>query len=343
MYITAYSLDDLLYRVYSKLLGEEKLAPQKRLRGTRGELFEMTGVLLSLRNPRARLSRTAGRGRVFSGLGELLWYLSGTNSTDFITYYLQKYTKEDENGKIWGGYGPRLLDFDGVNQLTNVIKLLNHKPDSKRAVIQIFDANDIIGELDEKTRHKDVPCTCILQFMIRRSKLNLITYMRSNDAVIGLPHDIFAFTMIQEIVARSLGVEIGVYRHCVGSLHLYATEESLKKARELINDGWQQTVAMPPMPFGHQDDSLKVVLELESRIRKNQVVTGKMIARLDPYWADIVRLLQIHRLIKDKNISAIQKIKDKMHSPVFNTYIKRKQKIKSAVLSQKELPFNGVE
>jgi len=40
-----------------------------------------------------------------------------------------------------------------------------------------------------------------MQFMVRRRRLHLLTNMRSNDAFIGLPHDIFAFTMLQEIMA----------------------------------------------------------------------------------------------------------------------------------------------
>ena len=43
--------------------------------------------------------------------------------------------------------------------------------------------------------------------MIRSGQMDMITYMRSNDVFLGLPHDIFAFTMIQEIMARTLSVE----------------------------------------------------------------------------------------------------------------------------------------
>jgi thymidylate synthase len=38
----------------------------------------------------------------------------------------------------------------------------------------------------------------------------MVTTMRSNDAYLGLPHDVFCFTMLQEIIARSLGREIGI-------------------------------------------------------------------------------------------------------------------------------------
>src|ERR1700690_496760 len=90
-----------------------------------------------------------------------------------------------------------------INQFENVLNLLKELPTSRRAVIQVFDAADnASGHL------KDVPCTCTLQFMIRSRRLHMITYMRSNDAFWGLPHDVFAFTMLQEYVARTIGVEL---------------------------------------------------------------------------------------------------------------------------------------
>ena len=59
--------------------------------------------------------------------------------------------------------------------------------------------------------------------------------MRSNDAFKGLPHDVFCFTMLQEIFARTLGVHVGVYKHAVGSLHLY--DKDRQKANQYLKEG----------------------------------------------------------------------------------------------------------
>ena len=53
----------------------------------------------------------------------------------------------------------------------------------------------------------------------------MVVHMRSNDAYIGLAHDVFAFTFMQEIVARDVGLDLGTYTHSVGSLHLYDQDE----------------------------------------------------------------------------------------------------------------------
>src|SRR5690606_23406544 len=148
-------------------------------------------------------------------LGELAWYLAGSNSLEFIEYYIPAYEKSSDDKKtIHGAYGPRLVGKGEKDQLKNVIKILKKKPSSRQAVIQLFDAADILED------HLDIPCTCTLQFLIRGGKLHMFTSMRSNDVFLGLPHDIFAFTIIQEIMARSLGCDLGDYKHFVCSLHL---------------------------------------------------------------------------------------------------------------------------
>jgi len=322
MHIKADTLDDLLYAVISRLLRSNN-----RIRPARGDATELIGVLLQLTNPRARLSLTETKGRLSSCLGELFWYLAKTRDLEFIAYYLPRYRKETEDDRtIYGAYGPRLFHMRGNNQVTNVIKLLKGHRYSRRAVIQIFDAADIAR------RHKDIPCTCTLQFMVRRRRLHMFTNMRSNDAFIGLPHDVFAFTMLQELVARTLGVELGEYRHAVGSLHLYRRDRS--KARQYLREGWQSTRPMPRMPPADPWASVRRVLNAERAIRYGRRIK---IRNLHPYWSDLVCLLQIYRHFKDRKSVAIKQLKEQMSTRLYDSYIedlanrlRRKRTIKSA-------------
>ncbi|MEX0961096.1 MAG: thymidylate synthase [Burkholderiales bacterium] len=312
MYIKEQTLDDLLHKVISKLLKNNR-----RVTASRGDFMEMTGVLLLLTNPRARLSRTEQKQHLFSSLGELLWYLSGTNDLDFIHYYVKRYKDESEDGvKVYGGYGPRFLNMDGRhNQVQNVIELLKSKRTSRRAVIQIFSAADIAKV------HVEIPCTCTLQFLIRGERLHMFTYMRSNDAFFGLPHDIFAFTMLQEIIARTIGVEIGEYRHAVGSLHLY--EDHKKQAEAYLDEGFQSRILMPQMPTGDPWRSIRVVRDAEFKVRNDQLVESNKLG-IAPYWQDLVRLLQIFRYFKDGARKEIAQLAKAMASDVFKPYIKLK-------------------
>jgi thymidylate synthase len=317
MYLSDRTVDDLMHRVLRGLL-----STNRKFKATRGEFVEKAGVLLQLTNPRARLSQTEKRGKLFSCIGELLWYLSASNSVNFITHYAPQYKKDCVDGKtIYGGYGPRLFrtkrDNIRIDQIGNVIKLLQTNRGSRRGVIQLFDAADIA------TPNKEIPCTCTLQFMIRGDRLNMFVSMRSNDAFLGLPHDIFAFTMLQEIVARSLGVELGSYKHFAASLHLYTENQS--DAQQYLDEGWQSTegVQMPPMPVGDPWRSIAKVLGAERAIRGGSTVNVKALG-LDAYWADIIRLLLIHAYGKRKDAEAIRKIKRTMSRHVYHPYIDRR-------------------
>jgi thymidylate synthase len=265
MFISKSTLDDLMREVYI-ILKDGPFDIESSRSKELGKLNERFGVMLELTNPRARLSKTETRGKAFSALGELIWYLSGDDSVEFIKVYIPKYEDESHDGKnIYGAYGPRLINAcDKFNQLENVISLLRTNKNSKRAVIQLFEARDISPNVPENG--KSIPCTCTLQFLIRDEKLSLIVFMRSNDAYIGLQHDIFAFTMLQEIVASAVGVELGVYKHCVGSLHLY--EKKREFAEQYLSEGLMPTVYnMPQMPHHTSIENIKRLIKIEEKIR----------------------------------------------------------------------------
>jgi thymidylate synthase len=302
----------------------ERLLLQKNKVGTsRGPTTELTGVLLHLTNPRARLSRTEVRGKLFSAMGELLWYFARSNSLKFIEYYVSAYRDESDDGKtIYGAYGPRLFNMRGINQIDSVLTLLRASPDTRRAVIQLINAEDLFG-----TRRIEIPCTCTLQFLIRKGRLHMLTSMRSNDAFLGLPHDVFAFTMLQEYMARSLSLEPGDYKHIAGSLHLYA--DHVEGARQFLREGWQEERSMPAMPSMNLDRSVKQLLKAESAFRNGRSLDVDTLG-LDEYWADLARLLQIYGMSKKGDKAGIQTIRSQMSDSLYNIYIDgRNRKIKA--------------
>jgi thymidylate synthase len=229
MYISAPTLDDLLKQVLEAIMKNGETVSSSR-----GKNRELRGTVLKLTNPRARLSHSEKRGIMFSPLGELAWYLAQSNHEDFIAYYIPRYSRDaEEDQTIHGAYGPRMFGAKWNEQFSRVAELLRGKPSTRRAVIQIYDSQDLLGT------PKEVPCTISLQFLIRNKLLELVVSMRSNDAFMGLPHDVFSFTMLQEIMARTVGCEIGQYIHFAGSLHLY--EEHYEDAECYTAEGWQAT------------------------------------------------------------------------------------------------------
>jgi len=286
LFISENTLDDVLRTVFKLLLDDGK-----KVRASRGSIREICGVSIKLTNPLARLSASSDRGVLFSCLGELLWYLRGTASLKVIRHYIPIYKKESEDGYlINGAYGPRLFDCNGVNQFERVIQTLDEKPTSRRAIISIISAADIARD------RKEIPCTSTIQFLIRDKKLNCFVSMRSNDAYKGLLHDFFAFTMLQEIIARELGYEIGFYHHSVASLHIYTKD--IKDAQNYLDEGVQSTeLTMNEMPKTSFKKWLPKVLEAEKHYREKKKTKLKFDG-ISEYWLDVCRLLKIYARTK---------------------------------------------
>lgn len=159
-------------------------------------------------------------------VGELAWYLSGSNRVRDISRFAKKWEEISDDGEHNNSaYGYRIFSQFGFNQWNYVKKLLTKDPKTRQAVIHIKTPND--------SETKDTPCTVYLQFFIRKGKLNLSVHMRSNDIWMGVPYDMFSFCFLQMKMAMELGVEIGEYTHYAGSLHMYerdylASEENIK-------------------------------------------------------------------------------------------------------------------
>ncbi len=280
MEIEGQSLDAVLHQLYRKLLEDGQAQG-----GTRGANRELLGASLRILKPRARISRSENRGKPFSALGELLWYLSGSDTLEFIERYVPRYANDAVNGILEGAYGPRLLRMrNGIDQFASIEALLKERPASRRAVIHLFNAEDIV------THHKEIPCTTTLQFHLRNGYLYMSVTLRSNDAYWGLPHDVFCFTMIQEMMARRLGVEMGEYYQHVGSMHVY--ENKIGDMQAYVQEGVQQMIEMPPMPAGDPFPLVGKLLRIEQRLRVGEGLDASK-EMDDPYWADIVRLLQV--------------------------------------------------
>lgn len=313
MFIQRDTLDELLREVLVKLLEADDV-----VKATRGEFTEVFGGCLHLTNPRARLSRTESKGKVYSALGEFLWYLSGHTRLDFIDYYIPNRFQEESDDQVYvrSGYGDRLRSWRGLNQLETVIELLKKDRTSRRAVIQLFDATDITK------RFASIPCTCTLQFLVRGGRLHMFVAMRSNDAFFGLPHDIFSFTLLQEMVARAVGAELGEYKHCAGSLHLYG--EDFGAAEQYLKEGWQDPMHMPSMPAEDPADGILWLRDVEERVRLDGI--GDMVAfvqaaTIDEYWKDLGRLLVSYRASKEANVEVLARLKGQLHCDIYKMFL----------------------
>lgn len=176
-------------------------------------------------------------------VGELMWYLSGSNKTSDISQFSSVWNNLSDDGEhANSSYGYRIHSKFGIDQWEAVKEMLKKDPLSRQAIIHIKAPEDNVV----LTPTKDLPCTLSLQFFIRdelvkvdgdkglyEPKLHLTVHMRSNDIWTGTPYDMFSFCCMQVKMAMELGVGVGTYTHTAGSLHLY--ERNYKEIDTSIN------------------------------------------------------------------------------------------------------------
>lgn len=162
---------------------------------------------------------------------EALWILDGSEELAEIAPWNHRMADYSDNGKtLWGAYGPRV-----AAQLDYVVQTLKDDVQSRQAVMVLWRPEIRYERLAFRKVSKDVPCTVALTFRIRGGKLDCHAFMRSNDAWLGWPYDVFTFTMIAATVAVQLqdyGLELGALYHTAASSHLY--KEHWSKCNQLI-------------------------------------------------------------------------------------------------------------
>ena len=167
-------------------------------------------------------------------IAETMWILSGRNDVEWLSYYLPRAIEFSDDGETWrGGYGPRLRNFGGrmfgdavgptvpVDQLDAVIRELQANPTSRRAVLGIWDPLMDARRAGEEP-FKDVPCNDFISFQSRLGKLHAHVFVRSNDLMWGWSGiNAFEWSVLQEVVASILGIEVGTLTFSISSLHAY--------------------------------------------------------------------------------------------------------------------------
>src|SRR4051812_45543487 len=158
---------------------------------------ELAPVTLGLSNPRRRCITLPSRRWSFPlAIGEFCWHLSGSKELSFIEYYSSRWRDfVGEEKSVRGScYGYRIFKkiAKGKSQWEHARDLLETDPASRRAVLMFSEP------LNERaTTAKDIACATSLQFLLRAERLYALVHMRSNDVFLGLPYDVFLFTMFQ--------------------------------------------------------------------------------------------------------------------------------------------------
>lgn len=188
---------------------------------------------------------TTKRVHLKSIIHELLWFISGdTNikylvdndvriwndwpyaayqkSEDYqgetIEEFAAKIKESNEFAEKWGKLGPvygkQWRNFNGVDQLEELINQIKTNPTSRRLIISAWNPGEI----------KDMalpPCHCFMQFYVNDGKLSCQLYQRSADIFLGVPFNIASYSLFTMMIAQVTGLGLGDFVHTIGDAHIY--------------------------------------------------------------------------------------------------------------------------
>ena len=205
---------DEYFKVLNKVAAQGIQRSPRRLK-TR-DLGVTTIVVHDLTQPVLPLHTGRKIGKAVAAL-EALQIIGGVSTPEPLLKVAPQFANYMEPGVdgqpayFHGAYGLRVR-----GQLEAAINKLREDRDTRQAVITIWDP-----ELDNQPGKRDYPCTVAIGLSIVDNQLNMNVLMRSNDAWLGLPNDVFVFTQLQWTIAHALEMQAGKYTHTAWSLHLY--------------------------------------------------------------------------------------------------------------------------
>lgn len=167
--------------------------------------------------------------RIF--VAEQAWFIAGSRKpADFLRDFTKIWDDFTNPGDVVTvAYGYRWRRHFGRDQLGLLIKLLEKEPSSRHGVVMAWDPSSDGLSLFKK---KNVPCPYTFTVNIIDNKLHLHNMVRSNDMLLGFPHDVAGFALLQHILAQKLGVGVGFYSHSISNAHIY--DIHYKAARTMI-------------------------------------------------------------------------------------------------------------
>lgn len=168
-------------------------------------------------NPRYRVVGGYGRNaNVYFLIAEAMWIWLGRRDVHTLVKYNSRMKDFSDDGNTFhGAYGHRLRR-EAKDQLAEAINILSNDPNTRRCVLQIWDAEKDLG-----AKSKDIPCNDLLMFDLDKGALNLTVANRSNDLHWGLTTNVFQFSFMSEWLSKILDVELGRQTHNSKDLHIY--------------------------------------------------------------------------------------------------------------------------
>lgn len=122
-----------------------------------------------------------------------------------------------EYGDLGPVYGHQWRNFEGVDQLAQVVADIKANPDSRRLIVSAWNPKDI----PVMAKSGLPPCHSLFQFYVSEGRLSCQLYQRSADVFLGVPFNIASYAALTMMIAQVTGLKLGDFVHSFGDVHLY--------------------------------------------------------------------------------------------------------------------------
>ncbi len=136
---------------------------------------------------------------------------------EFIDLIKKDNSFAKEYGDLGPVYGKQWRDFEGVDQLAQVIEDLKKNPNSRRHIVSAWNPKEIPIMIKSGLP----PCHTLFQFYVADGKLSCQLYQRSADVFLGVPYNIASYALLTYMIASVTDLEVGDFVHSLGDTHIY--------------------------------------------------------------------------------------------------------------------------
>ena len=136
--------------------------------------------------------------------------------------FIEQIKNDNDFAKVYGDLGPvygrQWRDFEGVDQLNQVVEDIKSSPDSRRLIVSAWNPKDI----PVMVKSGLPPCHTLFQFYVSEGRLSCQLYQRSADVFLGVPYNIASYAILTLMIAQVTGLKPGEFIHTLGDAHLYS-------------------------------------------------------------------------------------------------------------------------
>jgi len=123
-----------------------------------------------------------------------------------------------EYGELGPVYGHQWRNFEGVDQLAQIVEDIKTNPDSRRLIVSAWNPKVI----PVMAKSGLPPCHTLFQFYVTEGRLSCQLYQRSADVLLGVPFNIASYALLTLMIAQVAGLQPGDFVHTFGDAHLYS-------------------------------------------------------------------------------------------------------------------------